>query len=223
MLASGSQPVVASTPDRALASRSRSIRASQSEPVTEPAPSVLPRSRGAPKAAAKKRAGVKASAKPRAKTSKINGLLVLPEETVIQGTLQSKMEMLFAPQLIPRLLKLRYPDGTPVMTIARLDILTEVKTMFERFVAEDIWTFLESATGPEDILWNQPDMEVGRKTVDQEISLQLLEENSGIEGVETCKYCSSNRVIIHSKQTRSGDEPMTIFCMCPECGKTWKK
>lgn len=222
--------MLASAPDRVLASGSRTAIASQSESASESSPA--PRSRGIPKAGAKKRAsttkagakaGIKASAKPRAKPNKVNGLLVLPEETVIQGTLQSKMEILFAPELIPRLLKLRYPDGTPMMTITRLDILTEVKTMFERFVAEDIWAFLETVTGPNDILWNQPDMEVGRKTVDREIDLQLLEESTGIEGVETCKYCSSNRVIIHSKQTRGGDEPMSIFCVCPECGKDWKK
>lgn len=34
-----------------------------------------------------------------------------------------------------------------------------------------------------------------------------------------CMKCHSNRVDTEQKQTRSADEPMTVFCMCRNCGK----
>jgi hypothetical protein len=32
-----------------------------------------------------------------------------------------------------------------------------------------------------------------------------------------CKRCKSNAVDVEQKQTRSADEPMTLFCMCRNC------
>ena len=37
-----------------------------------------------------------------------------------------------------------------------------------------------------------------------------------------CKKCKSNSVDTEQKQTRSSDEPMTIFCMCRKCGTRWR-
>lgn len=34
----------------------------------------------------------------------------------------------------------------------------------------------------------------------------------------TCFKCKSNAVDTEQKQTRSADEPMTLFCMCRSCG-----
>jgi DNA-directed RNA polymerase subunit M/transcription elongation factor TFIIS len=34
-----------------------------------------------------------------------------------------------------------------------------------------------------------------------------------------CMKCHSNRVDTEQKQTRSADEPMTVFCLCRNCGK----
>lgn len=33
-----------------------------------------------------------------------------------------------------------------------------------------------------------------------------------------CRKCKSNAVDTEQKQTRSADEPMTIFCLCRKCG-----
>jgi DNA-directed RNA polymerase subunit M/transcription elongation factor TFIIS len=37
-----------------------------------------------------------------------------------------------------------------------------------------------------------------------------------------CKRCKSNAVDTEQKQTRSADEPMTIFCACRKCGQRWR-
>lgn len=40
-------------------------------------------------------------------------------------------------------------------------------------------------------------------------------------GIVSCK-CGSKRTLTNSKQTRSGDECMTVFCTCLDCGFKWK-
>jgi len=43
------------------------------------------------------------------------------------------------------------------------------------------------------------------------------------EGILQCGRCKSKRVIWYQMQTRSADEPMTVFANCSECGKHWKQ
>jgi len=38
----------------------------------------------------------------------------------------------------------------------------------------------------------------------------------------TCRKCRSTKCSFYQLQTRSADEPMTIFVTCLECGKRWK-
>jgi transcription elongation factor S-II len=42
------------------------------------------------------------------------------------------------------------------------------------------------------------------------------------EGILQCGKCRSKRVAWYQMQTRSADEPMTVFATCAECGKRWK-
>lgn len=37
-----------------------------------------------------------------------------------------------------------------------------------------------------------------------------------------CRKCKSTDVGFNQKQTRAGDEGMTSFCRCNQCGTTWK-
>ena len=38
----------------------------------------------------------------------------------------------------------------------------------------------------------------------------------------TCRKCKSKRCTYYELQTRSADEPATIFITCLDCGKNWK-
>jgi transcription elongation factor S-II len=38
----------------------------------------------------------------------------------------------------------------------------------------------------------------------------------------TCKKCKSKRCTFYEMQTRSADEPATIFITCVDCGKQWR-
>jgi transcription elongation factor S-II len=39
----------------------------------------------------------------------------------------------------------------------------------------------------------------------------------------TCKKCKSKKCTYYELQTRSADEPSTIFITCLDCGKHWKQ
>ena len=38
----------------------------------------------------------------------------------------------------------------------------------------------------------------------------------------TCRKCKSQRCTYYEMQTRSADEPATIFVTCLDCGKHWR-
>lgn len=48
-----------------------------------------------------------------------------------------------------------------------------------------------------------------------------IDPNAG--GEFTCSKCKSNKTSFYEKQTRSSDEPMTVFITCLNCGKHWKQ
>ncbi|GBG34013.1 Transcription elongation factor A protein 1 [Hondaea fermentalgiana] len=41
-------------------------------------------------------------------------------------------------------------------------------------------------------------------------------------GLYTCSRCNSKKTTHYQKQTRSADEPMTVFVSCLSCGKRWR-
>lgn len=38
----------------------------------------------------------------------------------------------------------------------------------------------------------------------------------------TCSKCKKNKTVYYQKQTRSADEPMTVFLTCVTCGHKWR-
>jgi transcription elongation factor S-II len=42
------------------------------------------------------------------------------------------------------------------------------------------------------------------------------------EGMYKCRICGGKKTIQHEQQTRSADEPMTLFITCVNCKYTWK-
>jgi DNA-directed RNA polymerase subunit M/transcription elongation factor TFIIS len=43
------------------------------------------------------------------------------------------------------------------------------------------------------------------------------------DGAFTCSKCKSKKTSFYEMQTRSADEPMTVFIQCINCGKRWKQ
>lgn len=51
---------------------------------------------------------------------------------------------------------------------------------------------------------------------------QQKEENLGVTDAYTCRRCKKKRCSVYILQTRSADEPATIFITCMECGEVMK-
>ena len=60
--------------------------------------------------------------------------------------------------------------------------------------------------------------------------LQTIREQKLLEGKAAaatdmfkCNRCGKRETTYYEMQTRSADEPMTIFITCVNCGKKWKQ
>lgn len=60
------------------------------------------------------------------------------------------------------------------------------------------------------------------KKVDEVRSDWIEKHGEVTEGVYRCRNCGGKRTIQHEQQTRSADEPMTLFITCVNCKNTWK-
>lgn len=61
--------------------------------------------------------------------------------------------------------------------------------------------------------------------IDRKIKRDASKYTTNIEAstdMFTCKKCKSKRCTYYELQTRSADEPATIFVTCLDCGKHWK-
>lgn len=60
---------------------------------------------------------------------------------------------------------------------------------------------------------------------DEECVLELVSnmKKERTSGFLTCKNCRSTKVDVDQMQTRSADEPMTLFALCLDCGNRWTK
>ena len=64
-----------------------------------------------------------------------------------------------------------------------------------------------------------------RVLIDQKVKRDASKYTNNIQAstdMFTCKKCRSKRCTYYELQTRSADEPATIFITCLDCGKNWK-
>jgi transcription elongation factor S-II len=92
----------------------------------------------------------------------------------------------------------------------------------------DVFTFLESLEC--DPLGSRPHesflrrLEQERQLLEQTLVEERNERKADTDVGEaflTCRRCKSANVDTDAKQTRSADEPMTVFALCRECGNRW--
>lgn len=51
---------------------------------------------------------------------------------------------------------------------------------------------------------------------------QMARREGAKTSLLTCGKCKKNNIVYSEMQTRSADEPMTVFAFCQECGHRWK-
>lgn len=93
------------------------------------------------------------------------------------------------------------------------DILSQLKT--KELTPQTVAFMTHQEFAPEK--WQQ--------LIDKKTKRDLTKFTNNIEAstdMFTCKKCKSNRCTYYELQTRSADEPSTIFVTCLDCGKRWK-
>jgi len=76
---------------------------------------------------------------------------------------------------------------------------------------------------PEQLWPDGPQADAIEKKIHKELRKQALtEEVKNQEGLFKCGRCKSMKTSYYEMQTRSADEPMTVFVSCLNCGKNWK-
>jgi DNA-directed RNA polymerase subunit M/transcription elongation factor TFIIS len=70
------------------------------------------------------------------------------------------------------------------------------------------------------LLWSHSTFEVEKKKIEEENDFTTCPYEIS-EGVLVCRKCDSRKIYSFSKQTRSMDEPTTIFAKCSECDNKW--
>lgn len=120
------------------------------------------------------------------------------------------------------LLQLRYSNGNLIIDPNRKDIIMEIIGMLRIQSFDEIIDFLTDAPSQEYILWDQKSMDEGRNKVSREIDMNQAKDE-GVKGIGKCRYCPSTELAFATKQTRSGDEPMTVFVRCVMCQKQWRE
>lgn len=80
-------------------------------------------------------------------------------------------------------------------------------------------------TGEQSSINLYPELEEIRKNEakeEQRIKDAYNKKKMSINSMYTCGKCKNNKVEHYQKQTRSADEPMTVFANCLVCGNRWK-
>ena len=70
-----------------------------------------------------------------------------------------------------------------------------------------------------------PELEEQEKLKNQEeerLKEYFKQKKLKANSIYTCGKCKKNKVEHYQKQTRSSDEPMTVFCNCLLCGNRWR-
>lgn len=83
------------------------------------------------------------------------------------------------------------------------------------FKPEDMGNANHKDLWPE--LWQRPEMQPGHRAI-----ITRQEDTMVKESLIKCGNCKNYTVETREFQTRSADEPMTVFCNCTTCGKRWK-
>lgn len=144
------------------------------------------------------------------------------------GLTSSQVESLFpfvvvSPEDIVQLRQMRYRDDSLVFDLINRQRLNDaVNTIVLLGLGEGRRVIVE-AKSPSDIVFNIMTPLLKRAKDHHDLEIKLLKTKPEIQSsVFKCLKCQSNNVMSVERQTRSADEPMTIFLSCMNCGNQWR-
>ena len=93
--------------------------------------------------------------------------------------------------------------------------------LIERIKLGDIKAFHVGAMRPHELYpehW--ADIKEQKEKKDK-MAYEIRTEHT-VKGMYKCGKCKHDTITYYEVQTRSADEPMTLFCRCTNCGNRWK-
>ena len=107
--------------------------------------------------------------------------------------------------------------------------LDRLRTIYINLKNEEILTMLQTKALLPQTFATMTHQEMNRphwqELIEQKIKRDANKFVTNIQAstdIFTCKKCKSKRCTYYELQTRSADEPATIFVTCLDCGKNWK-
>ena len=113
----------------------------------------------------------------------------------------------------------------PIFTQMYID---RVRTIFSNLTPQIIGLLKDGELAPETFAFmthQEMNPERWRELIDRKIKRDESKLTTNIQAstdMFTCKKCRSKKCTYYELQTRSADEPATIFITCLDCGKHWK-
>lgn len=148
------------------------------------------------------------------------GTLAPAEEEIFRGTIQQTQreetpDSIFTDEQKDLLIRKNIYNLNPDNLEQMMQL---IQTQIEGRVSTD---YLEKS-GTE-LVWESPLLDKERERY---IFMEEFYKDKPIEvseGIYQCKRCGDRKTVSTEKQTRSADEPMTVFITCLSCGNKWKE
>ena len=95
--------------------------------------------------------------------------------------------------------------------------------LFQRVLAKDMGLKRLVVASPAELfpaLWEPVFEQVAHKQLRRQLT---VDADAAPDGAFTCRRCKSKKTTFVLLQTRSADEPMTVYCQCLACQSRWKQ
>lgn len=122
---------------------------------------------------------------------------------------------------ITELLQIKLGNGRAAIDIRRPDVAAEVVGLLIHYPFEEVVAFLRGAPDENYIIYEQPAFDEARQRITEEIET-TTSNPPGTTAFGKCRYCDCKELAFQTVQTRSGDEAMTTFVACVQCGRSWR-
>lgn len=164
---------------------------------------------------------------------------------IFRENVRSKLILKFGNELTPTIIanieigvyNYAVKEATNLKVIKKWDIpafstiyMDRLRTIFNNLKNVELLASLKSEElSPKTLAFmthQEMDPEHWKEMIEQKIKRDANKYSTNIEAMTemfTCKKCKSKRCTYYELQTRSADEPSTIFISCLDCGKHWKQ
>lgn len=156
------------------------------------------------------------------KLPKETTLVEFPMNTKItlNGSKKQVKIITFIEQLVPKLISFIFGlrVGNELLDQNSMD---EIEVHLDKFIT-GLKLYYKKYDNEEDLIWNQDIFQESKEAVKMEI-IRAKYKPSGITDYGACPQCNSKNLHVVEKQTRSSDEPSTLFITCLYCNFNWRR